>query len=99
MEAMAMGVPVIGADVRGIRDLIGSGAGILVPVGDATGLASAMQVMADNPQAASTFGKHGVREIQRYGIDTITAAHEELYATALVRSGFPLAHGLRCVSV
>lgn len=42
MESMAEGVPVIGTDIRGTRDLLSGGCGIILTVGDIKGLASAI---------------------------------------------------------
>ena len=46
MESIVLGVPVIGADTRGIRDLVTDGAGIIVPVGDVEAIACALDKMA-----------------------------------------------------
>jgi glycosyltransferase involved in cell wall biosynthesis len=42
IEAMALGVPVIGADVGGIGEMLVGGGGVLVPPGDVAALAQAM---------------------------------------------------------
>ena len=83
MEAMAMGIPVIGADVRGIRDLVENEAGLLVPVGNTEQLAAAMSLIGTNASAASEFARRGLHRIQRCGLQRIIAAHEELYSDAL----------------
>ncbi len=48
MESLALGVPVIGADTRGIRDLISRGNGWIVPVGEVRELARAMKNVLDS---------------------------------------------------
>lgn len=89
MEAMAMGIPVIGADVRGIRDLVESGAGVLVPVGNTQQLAAAMSLIGTDASAASEFARRGLHQIQRCGLQRILAAHEELYSDALAEMESP----------
>jgi glycosyltransferase involved in cell wall biosynthesis len=42
IEAMALGVPVIGSDVGGIGEMLMGGGGVLVPPGDVAALARAM---------------------------------------------------------
>lgn len=83
MESMALGVPVIGADARGTRDLLASGAGIIVPVGDAEALARAMRYLLDNPEEAHKMGERGLEAIRSYDLRHILKMHEKLYAEAL----------------
>lgn len=45
IESIALGVPVIGADTRGIRDLVEDDAGIIVPVGDIRAIACALDAI------------------------------------------------------
>jgi glycosyltransferase involved in cell wall biosynthesis len=47
-EALAHGLPVVSTPVGAIPDLVGTGAGVLVPVGDARGLADAIVNILDN---------------------------------------------------
>ena len=47
-EALAHGVPVVSTPVGAIPDLVGNEAGVLVPVGDARGLADAIVSVLDN---------------------------------------------------
>lgn len=51
MEAMACGVPVAASDLSGIPELVEHGeTGLLVPPGDSTALADALQRLASDPQ-------------------------------------------------
>ena len=43
MEAMCLGTPVIGSDIRGTQDLLRDDAGLLFPVGDVEALTTAMR--------------------------------------------------------
>ena len=75
MESIALGVPVLGAGARGIRDLITDPSrGVLFPVGDASALAKAMVEIADDPP------KERPRPDPAWDIRELLRAHEELYA-------------------
>ncbi len=53
MEAMASGVPVVASNLSGIPELVEDGSsGLLVPPGDATALADAIEQIHDTPQFA-----------------------------------------------
>jgi len=57
MEAMAMGCPVVGYNVPGMRDAVSSGVtGFLVPNGDRLALFSALEGLINNPSAVSELG-------------------------------------------
>ena len=83
MESMALGTPVIGADARGTRDLLESGAGIIVPVGDTVALAGAMRHFLENPEEALRMGERGLEAVRAYDLTKILHLHVELYNEAL----------------
>ena len=83
LEAMAMGVPVIGSDIRGVRDLLADGAGMLVPVGDIEALAHAIARVIDDRAAARVMAERGLEQAKRYDLQRIIALHDQLYAAAL----------------
>ena len=62
MEAMSLGLPVIGTDLEEIRALIGEDAGRIVPVDDADGLAEAIRRTVSDADEAM---KMGVRAAER----------------------------------
>jgi glycosyltransferase involved in cell wall biosynthesis len=86
MESMALGIPVIGADTRGTRDLLASGGGLLVPIGDITGFAQAIAYLLDQPERAVQMGEQGRSSIRQYDINHILYLHEQLYSHALSMS-------------
>src|SRR5918994_1644293 len=56
-EAFAAGTPVVASDIAGYRDVVRDGVdGILVPRGDATALAEALQLMALEPERTRALG-------------------------------------------
>ncbi len=90
MEAMCMRVPVVGADIRGTRDLLGEGAGILVPLGDSKRLAESMDWVLDHPAEAAEMTKAAASRMERYDCEHIASLHENLYAR-LMRQNAPAA--------
>jgi glycosyltransferase involved in cell wall biosynthesis len=82
MEAMSLDVPVIGSDIRGIRDLVRHDAGTLVPAGDVDALAATLDRVANEPAAFTAAARRGrERVIADHGLDAVLAAHERLYAS------------------
>jgi len=80
MEALSLQVPVIGSDIRGTRDLLENGCGLLVPVGDVGGLARAIQCILDNPSEARVMAQRGrAKMITKCDINHILKSHTELY--------------------
>ena len=83
MEAMVMGVPVIGTDIRGTQDLLEKGCGTLYPVGDVETLARIFEKMAAcNPSFVSS-AACATNQVKRYDLAALLKMHEELYALLL----------------
>jgi len=83
MESMSLEVPVIGSDIRGTRDLLSSGAGMLVRVGDVEGIARAMEHTIDNPDDARAMGRVGRQSARGFELSGVLSHHEDLYSLAL----------------
>jgi len=49
LEAQGMGVPVVGADVRGTASLLAGGAGLTYPMGDIAAMAAELRRVRDDP--------------------------------------------------
>jgi glycosyltransferase involved in cell wall biosynthesis len=57
LEAAAMGLPLVAADVPGCREIVADGVnGFLVPVGDAVALAAKIELLLDQPALCRRFG-------------------------------------------
>jgi glycosyltransferase involved in cell wall biosynthesis len=56
-DALAVGLPVIGAAAAATVALVPPSAGLLFPVGDASGLAAAMTALLDDPARAAALGE------------------------------------------
>ena len=86
LEALSLGVPVVGTDVRGTRELLEGGIGFLVKVRDVDGLANAMRWILDNPEEAKVMGQRGREKARKYELQNILRMHEDLYAQVLGES-------------
>jgi len=84
LEALSLGVPAIGADISGVRDLLGEESGLLVKLGDVEGLAQAMAWMLDHPDEARAMGQRGREQVVANNeLRRIITLHDELYTKAL----------------
>ena len=83
LEALSMGVPVIGSRIRGTTELLGRNAGLLVDVGDVDQLTEAMRLVIDDAAAAAKMGQTGQLQSEAYDLKHILRMHEELYEEAL----------------
>lgn len=82
MESLCLEIPVIGTDIRGTRDLLRGGCGLLVKLGDVEGLAQAMAWVLDHSEDAQAMGKRGRERMAAYDLQHILELHETLYAEA-----------------
>jgi glycosyltransferase involved in cell wall biosynthesis len=83
MESFCLETPVIGTNIRGIRDLLAEDRGLLVTVGDIEGIAAAMNWMLDNPQKSKMMGQKGHEHMFIYDLKNILKLHQNLYNQAL----------------
>jgi glycosyltransferase involved in cell wall biosynthesis len=83
MEALCLATPVIGTNIRGIRDLLANDCGLLVEVGDVAALARAMARIVDRPDAAIEMGQRGQKHMADYDLQNILAIYTQLYDWAL----------------
>jgi glycogen synthase len=88
LEAMAMGKPVIGSDVGGIRELLSSGkGGLLFPAGDAVALAELLCKVLTHPSQYESYVRAG-RDIVERKYSWISHAEKycEIYRSVLSES-------------
>ncbi|MBC8737350.1 glycosyltransferase [Paraburkholderia sp. UCT31] len=72
VEAMSIGLPVISTDCpHGPGEILGGGAGILVPVCDATSLARAMQKLGQSPYERARLAAAGLERSQAFSRSAI----------------------------
>jgi glycosyltransferase involved in cell wall biosynthesis len=83
LESLCLGTPVIGSDIRGIADTVRPDGGVLVPVGDVSALAEAMQSAIDAP-LLDDLGRRRVRtRMTDYSTQSVLCEHEALYRSLL----------------
>lgn len=80
IEAMSMGVPVIGTDIRGTRDLLSDGAGVLVPVRSPAALAHAMNALLADREHRELLRRNARERVRQYAIGPLLDTHAELYS-------------------
>jgi glycosyltransferase involved in cell wall biosynthesis len=78
LESLALGVPVVGADTRGVRDLIDSDTGVIVDPDDPVDVARGLMAVRD------IAGRGALRPVVEdrlapYAIENIIALHDNLY--------------------
>jgi glycosyltransferase involved in cell wall biosynthesis len=91
MESLCMETPAIGTDIRGTRDLLEGGSGLLFTVGDIEELAAAMALILDNPEAARIIAQRGRERITNYEVPQILKQYEALYTEAISQPEFATA--------
>lgn len=84
IEAMSLGVPIIGSDAPAVSEVLGGGRyGEVVRRGGAGALAEAMNRLMEQPDRARQLGDAGRRRfIEWYGLDLVVARMRELYLQA-----------------
>jgi glycosyltransferase involved in cell wall biosynthesis len=95
MEAMSAGVPVIGSDIRGVRDLLDADRGLLFPTGNVEALAKAMAWTLDHPREARAIGQRGRESMGDYDLRRVIRLHETLYEKALEGQALPSLREMR----
>ncbi len=85
LEAMSASTPVIASDIRGVRDLLQDGVGMLVPAGDVEALAAGLADAVARPEALASMAGRASQRVQAYDQSLVLAEHEALYARVLGR--------------
>lgn len=83
IEALSMGIPVVGTSVRGTRDLLGNSVGILVPPADAGALADSLDWIITHPDESLAIGKSAQSTVHQYDVNNIVDHHDHLYRKVL----------------
>ncbi len=84
LEASACAKPIVAADSGGIRDAVIEGqTGLIVPEGDVTAIAQAIERILDNPELAQRLGHQGHEYARRHDWAAIGQQFLELYQQSL----------------
>ncbi|MDB8558395.1 NeuD/PglB/VioB family sugar acetyltransferase [Turicibacter sanguinis] len=79
MELMACGKPVIGTNIRGIRDLVIDGeTGFLVPVGDAVTTADCIEKLMSDAELVSVMGVRALEEVEKYNVESVVGELQKI---------------------
>lgn len=83
MEAMRAGLPILASDVKGHRDLLGDGSGLLYPFGDQAAFAAAVELLLDDPGLRARLGRAARAACAPYALDQVfpqvTAAFQQAF--------------------
>lgn len=83
LEAMDLGLPCVGSNTRGIRDLIDKDGGYICKPTDATAFAAAFVKLRDNPEMRKNMGKHNRERAKGYSDDIVRKELMDIYAEVL----------------
>ena len=85
VEAMASGVPVVATMTGGAQEIIDADkTGLLVPIGDAEGLAEAICELLDDPKRRERLAADARRMVsERFSLDRMVARTEQVYQEVL----------------
>jgi len=79
MQAMATGIPVIGANSWGLPEYINSENGYLIEPGDHKTLAKKITFLLENPEERKRLGQGGLKFVQKFGITNIADQWEKIF--------------------
>ena len=79
LEALAAGVPVVATDVEGMRELLGTGAGVLASR-DAGALAKEIVELLRDPERRAEMAEIGRRKVAtEFSVERMVRSYEEAY--------------------
>ena len=83
LEAMDLGLPCVGSDTRGIRDLIDRNGGFICKPTDAAAFAEAFTKLRDNPEACERMGKYNREKAKGYSAEIVRDELISIYRDTL----------------
>lgn len=88
LEYMAAGIPVVATAVGGLPEIVGPGAGRLVPPRDAPALAAALRELAADPALRARLGAGGRAKVRaEYDVRVVCGRLDAIYREALAGRG------------
>ncbi len=82
LEAMDLGLPCVGSDTRGIRDLIDKKGGFICKPTDPDAFADAFRILRNNPELGKQMGEHNRGKVQQYSSEVVREELYEIYKEA-----------------
>lgn len=83
VEAMASGLPVVAGDVPGLREVVGSGTGLLVDPASTEAMAGALQKLLGDENSALQMGLCGPEKAADYSLEACANSHINLFRGTL----------------
>jgi glycosyltransferase involved in cell wall biosynthesis len=83
LEAMALGIPVVASRTGGLTELLGGGAGLLVPPGDASALATAIEQLLTTPGLCTEVAGAARVRVAQFDAPGMAEKVAEVYRSAL----------------
>jgi glycosyltransferase involved in cell wall biosynthesis len=94
LEALAAGTPVVSTDVQGMRELLATGAGAIVPLDDGTELGRRIAALLSDQAEQAEMGRAGRELIEReFSLNGMVESYERLYESLARASGRTAHHG------
>ena len=84
LEAMDLGLPCVGSNTRGIRDLIDVDGGYICQPTDSTGFAEAFIKLKENQEMGKKMGEHNKEKAKNYSAEIVRKELLEIYRTTLL---------------
>jgi glycosyltransferase involved in cell wall biosynthesis len=91
MQAMATGLPVIGANAWGLPEYISPECGYIVEPGDYKSLAEKIIYLFDHPEEMKKLGQGGIKHVKNFSEENIMLKWEKIYQEQLekIKAGAP----------
>ncbi len=84
LEAMSCGLACVASKVGAVPELLGGGAGVMVPPGEANALADALNNLLSNPAIRAEMGERArTRVLERYSLALVAERVEGVYYRAI----------------
>jgi len=87
MQAMATGIPVIGANAGGLPEYITAQCGYVIEPGDCEALAQKIIYLFDHPREIETLGQGGLEHVKDFSAGGIAARWQELFCHEITSAG------------
>jgi glycosyltransferase involved in cell wall biosynthesis len=92
LEAFCAETPVIGTNIRGTRDLLKDGAGLLVNVARPDEIAEKIQLLLNDEALGQSLSACAKTRVQRYSFESVVPAYENIYYQGTKRGMAPAMH-------